>query len=196
MGSNNGALEVAGERMLFEREKLAGLSPEAYLAAKGTFLALLITAQAVWMVLFVHWVCSFPGDMFGQVALLWLADAALTSVCLGFSSLARTASQASLVSVYFVGFQLPLSGAVLALPDAIAQVTRPFIAAYWSWSGTIQTLRDTRFYDLILTITKPVSRPCPRVMVFSWPKSRSVVPSLTLAAAAVFGIDSMLCPLR
>ena len=154
MGSNNGALEVAGERMLFEREKLAGLSTEAYLAAKATFLALLITAQAIWMVLFVHWVCSFPGDIFGQAALLWLANAAVTAVCLGFSSVARTSSQASLISVYFVGFQLPLSGAVLALPDAIAQVTRPFIAAYWSWAGAIQTMRDTRFYDLILTITK------------------------------------------
>ena len=38
MGSNNGALEVAGERLLFEREKLAGLSSAAYLAAKATFL--------------------------------------------------------------------------------------------------------------------------------------------------------------
>ena len=154
MGSNNGALEVAGERLLFEREKLAGLSPAAYLVAKATFLALLITAQALWMVLFVHWVCSFPGNLFGQAALLWLADAALTAVCLGFSSVSRTASQASLISVYFVGFQLPLSGAVLALPDAVARLTRPFIAAYWSWAGTIQTLQDTRFYDLIIKITK------------------------------------------
>ena len=154
MGSNNGALEVAGERMLFEREKLAGLSSAAYLAAKATFLALLITAQALWMVLFVHWVCSFPGNLFGQAALLWLADAALTAVCLGFSGVSRTASQASLISVYFVGFQLPLSGAVLALPDAVARLTRPFIAAYWSWAGTIQTLQDTRFYDLIIKITK------------------------------------------
>jgi ABC-type multidrug transport system ATPase subunit len=154
MGSNNGALEIAGERLLFEREKLAGLSTASYLGAKGVFLALLVTAQSVWMVLFVHLICSFPGDIFGQVALLWLADASLTAVCLAFSSFARTASQASLISIYFVGFQLPLSGAVLALPDAAAKITRPFIAAFWSWAGAIQTMRDTRFYDLILTITK------------------------------------------
>ena len=154
MGSNNGALEIAGERLLFEREKLAGLSPVSYLASKAVFLGLLITAQAVWMVLFVHAVCGFPGDLLGQVLLMWLADAALTAVCLAFSSFASTPSQASLVSVYFVGFQLPLSGAVLALPDALAKLTRPFIAAYWSWAGSILTLRDTRFYDLILHITK------------------------------------------
>ena len=154
MGSNNSALEIAGERHLLESEKLAGLSSVSYVGAKCAFLGLLVTAQAVWMVLFVHGVCRFPGDMFGQMALLWLADAALTAVCLAFSSLARTPSQASLISIYFVGFQLPLSGAVLALPDWIAQVTRPFIAAYWAWSGTIQTLRETRFFDLILKTTK------------------------------------------
>ena len=154
MGSNNSALEIAGERLLFESEKLAGLSSGSYVAAKGAFLALLVTAQSVWMVLFVHLVCGFPGDIFGQLALLWLANAALTAVCLAFSSLARTPSQASLISIYFVGFQLPLSGAVLALPDWAVHLTRPFIAAYWSWAGTIQTLRDTRFYDLIVQTTK------------------------------------------
>ena len=110
MGSNNGALEVAGERLLLESEKLAGLSSGSYVAAKCAFLALLVTAQAFWMAIFVHWMCGFPGDLFGQIGLLWLADAALTAVCLAFSSLARTPSQASLISIYFVGFQLPLSG--------------------------------------------------------------------------------------
>ncbi|MBV9657362.1 MAG: ABC transporter permease, partial [Verrucomicrobia bacterium] len=154
MGANNAALEIAGERQLFESEKLAGLSPAAYLGAKTLFLAGLVTVQAVWMAAFVRWVCAFPGDFFGQVALLWLADAAVTAVCLAFSSWARSAQQASLVSIYFVGFQLPLSGAVLALPENLALVTRPFIAAYWSWAGAVGTLRDTRFYDLVLTITK------------------------------------------
>ena len=154
MGSNNGALEIAGERMLYEREKLAGLSPISYLASKVAFLGLLVTAQSVWMVMFVHAVCRFPGDVMGQVVLMWLADAALTAVCLAFSSFARSPAQASLISIYFVGFQLPLSGAVLALPDALARLTRPFIAAYWSWAGAILTLRETRFYDLILKITK------------------------------------------
>ncbi len=154
MGSNNGALEVAGERGLLESEKLAGLSSGSYVAAKGVFLAALVTAQAAWMAFFVHAVCGFPGDLLGQMGLLWLADAALTAVCLAISSLARTPYNAFLNSIYFVGFQLPLSGAVLALPDTVARLTRPFIAAYWSWSGTIQTMRETRFYDLVLTTTK------------------------------------------
>ena len=63
-----------------------------------------------------------------------------------------SAEQASLVSIYLVGFQLPLSGAVLALPDWAGTLARPFIAAYWSWSGVLQTLRGERYYDIVQTV--------------------------------------------
>ena len=42
--------------------------------------------------------------------------------------------RASLLSIYLVGFQLPLSGAVLALPEQVEGFIRPFISAYWAWS--------------------------------------------------------------
>jgi hypothetical protein len=66
----------------------------------------------------------------------------------------KSAEQASLVSIYLVGFQLPLSGAVLALPATLGAITRPFIASYWGWSGFVQTLRDTRFYEAVLKVTQ------------------------------------------
>jgi hypothetical protein len=106
------------------------------------------------MGVFVNIVCHFPGDLFAQLGTLILVNAAMTAVCLGISSLAATPEQASLISVYLVGFQLPLSGAVLALPQAIGWITRPFTAAYWAWSGFLQTLRDTRFYDVVLSVSQ------------------------------------------
>jgi ABC transport system ATP-binding/permease protein len=81
-------------------------------------------------------------------------NVALTSVCLGISSLMKSAEQASLVAIYLVGFQLPLSGAVLALPASLAWLTRPVIASYWGWSGYVLTLRDTRFYEAVLKVTQ------------------------------------------
>lgn len=69
---------------------------------------------------------------------LFMANAAMTSVCLGISANCKTADQASLLSIYLVGFQLPLSGAVLALPDLVETFTQPFISAYWAWSGSIE----------------------------------------------------------
>jgi len=140
MGSNNSAREIAGERKILEKEKFGGVRPSAYLLSKVAFLSTLIVIQSVWMALFVEFFWPFRGDFTQHLIFLVLVNGAMTSVCLGISSLMRTAEQASLLSVYLVGFQLPLSGAVLALPANIEILTRPFISAYWAWSGSVKSL--------------------------------------------------------
>ncbi len=52
-----------------------------------------------------------------------------------------------------MGLQLPLSGAVLALPKAISMACQPFIAAYWGWSGYLKTLSETKLYDIVSQAT-------------------------------------------
>lgn len=159
MGANNSGREIAAERLIFEKEKLSGLSPLAYIGSKIVFLLVLVLAQSFWMGLFVHFVCNFPGDLPAQLLFLFLVNAAMTSICLAISSLMSTAEQASLVSIYLVGFQLPLSGAVLALPDWVGSITRPFISAYWSWSGVLQTLRGERYYDIVQMVAQTALSP-------------------------------------
>lgn len=154
MGSNNGAREIAGERDIFEKEKLAGLRPSAYLAGKLVLLSGLVLAQSLWMTAFVSVVCGFPGSLPVQMLVLVLVNAAVTAISLALSATLRTAEQASLVAIYFVGFQLPLSGAFLALPQWLAGVVKPFIAAYWGWSGYLQTLRDTNYYTVLQSVTQ------------------------------------------
>ncbi|MBM3859000.1 MAG: ABC transporter ATP-binding protein/permease [Verrucomicrobia bacterium] len=154
MGSNNAAREVAAERLIFEKEKLGGLRPISYLASKTVFLAMLVAAQSIWMAAFVTFVCRFPGDLALQTCLLLLGNGAITAASLAISSLLKSPEQASLVSIYLVGFQIPLSGAFLALPEILGKITRPFIAAYWSWSGVVETMRETRFYDAVLMVTQ------------------------------------------
>lgn len=154
MGANNSGREIAAERLIFEKEKLSGLSPLSYVAGKAVFLSFLVLAQSLWMGLFVHYVCGFPGDLGAQLMFLMLVNGAMTSVCLAVSSFLGSAEQASLVSIYLVGFQLPLSGAVLALPDFLGNLVRPFIAAYWSWSGVLQTLRGERYYDIVQMVVQ------------------------------------------
>ena len=89
-----------------------------------------------------------------QILMLALLNGAITCTCLAISSTASPPEQASLVAIYLVGFQLPLSGAVLALPDLAAWIARPFIATYWSWSGVLQTMKDTRLYDVVVEVTR------------------------------------------
>lgn len=137
MGANNASREIAGERAITEKEKFAGMRVGAYIASKYAYLCLPVLVQSLWMFAFVQGFWPFRGDAVNHFLFLLAANAAMTSVCLGISANCRTADQASLLSIYLVGFQLPLSGAVLALPDTLETVVQPFISAYWAWSGSL-----------------------------------------------------------
>ncbi len=151
MGSNNSAREIAGERPIYEKEKFGGLRPSAYLASKVAFLACLVIGQSLWMAFFVNFFGAFRGDFIQHAGFLLLINASMTAICLAISSLMRTAEQASLLSIYLVGFQLPLSGAVLALPESVEAFTRPFISAYWAWSGSVEALQ-TQVHDAVKSV--------------------------------------------
>jgi len=147
MGSNNGAREIAGERSLFEKERFAGLSAFAYGASKLIFASAIAVVQGLWMMLFVKYICEFPGTSPMQALILVLSCVSMTAICLGFSAIFNSADKASLLSVYLVGFQLPLSGIVLALPEVLTWLCRPFINAYWGWAGYFSSMMDTRLFD-------------------------------------------------
>lgn len=151
MGSNNSAREIAGERPIYEKEKFGGLRPSAYLASKVAFLACLVIGQSLWMAFFVNFFGTFRGDFIQHAGFLLMVNASMTAICLAISSLMRTAEQASLLSIYLVGFQLPLSGAVLALPENVEAFTRPFISAYWAWSGSVEALQ-TQVRDAVKSV--------------------------------------------
>ena len=120
-----------------EKEKFAGTGVGAYLASKLAFLSVLVFIQSLWMFAFVQYCWPLRGDITNHFMFLLLANAAMTAMCLGISANCRTPDQASLLSIYLVGFQLPLSGAVLALPEFVEVFTQPFISAYWAWSGSV-----------------------------------------------------------
>lgn len=151
MGSNNSAREIASERPIYEKEKFGGLRPSAYLASKVVFLACLVVTQSLYMAFFVNFFGPFRGDFMDHAVFLLLINASMTSICLAISSLMRTAEQASLLSIYLVGFQLPLSGSVLALPEHIDAFTRPFISAFWAWSGSVEALQ-IQVYDAVKSV--------------------------------------------
>jgi len=147
MGSNNGAREIAAERQIYEKERFGGLKPSAYAMSKIIFVSCIALMQGLWMTLFVKYICEFPGALLAQSVVLMLSCVSMTSICLGFSAIFRSADKASLLSVYLVGFQLPLSGVVLALPEVLVWICRPFINAYWGWAGYFGSMRQTRIYD-------------------------------------------------
>jgi ABC-type multidrug transport system ATPase subunit len=154
MASNNAAREIASERLILEREKLGGLHPFAYIGSKVIFLGIFVLAQSLWMGFFVDMVTGgLPGDLLTKLVLLVLASAAMTSVCLGISAMSKTPEKATILCIYLVGFQLPLSGAVLTLPDWLENWVQPLVVAFWSWSGSLSSMRSTAFYDAVKQVT-------------------------------------------
>ncbi|RRK00371.1 hypothetical protein Ga0100230_020950 [Opitutaceae bacterium TAV3] len=140
---------------------MASLRPASYATAKLLFAALIGAAQGAWMTLFVKLLCDFPGHWLPQLAVLTATGASMSIVCLGLSALLTSPDKASLLSIYLVGFQLPLSGVVLALPSALVWTVRPFIATYWGWSGYLTAMSDTRFYDAVVMLDKGWLAPPP-----------------------------------
>ena len=158
MGSNNSAREIAAERLIFEKEKFGGLHVSSYIASKVCFLAVLVLVQALWMGIFVQiFVPAMPGDIVTRLGILVLVNAAMTSICLGISGVMRTPEQSTLLSIYLVGFQLPLSGAVLALPGWLEPITRPFISAFWGWSGSLDSMKNEIYGQAINKVTEDTS---------------------------------------
>jgi ABC transport system ATP-binding/permease protein len=149
MGANNGAREIAKEREVLEKELRAGLSPWAYVTTKMLLVTAFSLAQAFWMTWFVKRVCGFPGVFLNQFEILFFTTLAMSAICLAISSASKSPERASLLSIYLVGLQLPLSGAVLALPEIVSIFCRPLIAAYWGWSGYLKTLENTSYYDVV-----------------------------------------------
>jgi ABC-type multidrug transport system ATPase subunit len=146
MGANNGGREISAERTLYEKERMTGLRPWSYAFSKITFVSLIAIFQGAWMCAFVKVICRFPGPWSEQIVMLAATCVSMSIVCLGFSAMLTSPEKSSLLSIYLVGFQLPLSGVVLALPAALTWICRPFINAYWGWSGYMNSMMSSDLY--------------------------------------------------
>ncbi len=146
MGANNGGREISAERTLYEKERMTGLRPWSYASSKIIFVSLIAIFQGAWMCAFVKIICRFPGPWSEQIVMLAATCVSMSIVCLGFSAMLTSPEKSSLLSIYLVGFQLPLSGVVLALPAALTWICRPFINAYWGWSGYMNSMMSTDLY--------------------------------------------------
>ena len=164
MGANNGSREIAKERAILDKERRVGLSPWAYTAGKFLQVAAFSLLQAAWMAWFVKSVCGFPGSLAVQTSVFFGATLAMSTTCLAISAYSASAERASLLAIYLVGLQLPLSGAVLALPAAVSAATRPVISAYWGWSGYLQSLQSFQAYDVVQQASHTPIAPLPTAL--------------------------------
>lgn len=148
MGVVNGAREVADERRRWLRERFCGLRPLAYVLSKLSLAFTLVLIQSLWLGLFVDAVLGgLPGN--GPMRMLLLLGTALafTSLCLGTSALSKTGDLASARAWLLAFLQVPLCGALVALPAGLGTMIQPFVTAYYGWSGSIEAMKSSRLFD-------------------------------------------------
>lgn len=142
------AREIAGERVLFERERLGGLRGTAYLLAKLGFLIPLMIAQGAALVLLVDMMGGhLPGNGLVRLVLLVLTGVAFSSLCLGISAWSRQVDRAQSHAWKLWSANVLLAGALLGFPRPVGFVLQPFLTAYHGWSGSVDTLSGLPVFE-------------------------------------------------
>ncbi|MBE2283419.1 MAG: ATP-binding cassette domain-containing protein [Prosthecobacter sp.] len=145
-----GAREIAARRAIYERERVGGVSPAAWLLGTLLFMLPIILVQGVWMEMFLDIVSGgLPGAGLAKLLLPALSGAAFLALCLGISANSSTSERAHSVSLTLLSINVLLCGALLGFPTALGHVVHPFITAHYGWSGIIDSLQKTPFFEPI-----------------------------------------------
>ena len=150
------AREIAGERRFLETGKYRGLRVAGYVAAKAAFLLPCAALAALWMGVYVHWVCRLPGSLAVQAGVLALANAAFAALCLAVSGFARSAVRAGRCCFALAVLQLPFAGVLLAPPEWLSWMLRPLSTVYWGANAYLEAMNGTQFYE-VLQMVSPTS---------------------------------------
>jgi hypothetical protein len=145
-----GAREIAARRAIYERERIGGVTPGAWLLGSILFMLPIILVQSIWMEMFLEIVSGgLPGAQGAKLLLPALSGTAFAALCLGISANSSTPERAHSISLTLLCANVILCGALLGFPQALGHVVHPFITAHYGWSGIIDTLQKTPFFDPI-----------------------------------------------
>jgi ABC transport system ATP-binding/permease protein len=145
-----GAREIAARRAIYERERIGGVTPGAWLLGSILFMLPIILVQSIWMEMFLEIVSGgLPGAQGAKLLLPALSGTAFAALCLGISANSSTPERAHSISLTLLCANVILCGALLGFPQALGHGVHPFITAHYGWSGIIETLQKTPFFDPI-----------------------------------------------
>ena len=144
LGVRLGAREIAAKRALYERERIGGVSPAAWLLGSLLFVLPIILLQCFGMEVLLEIVSGgLPGPAMPRLLLPALAGVAFTGISLGISANASHPERAQSVALTLLFANVVLCGALLGFPKALGHVVHPFITAHYGWSGVVDSLQGT-----------------------------------------------------
>lgn len=158
MGVRLGAREIAARRALYERERIGGVGPGAWLLGCLLYTLPGILLQALSIEMFLD-ICSglpggLPGAGMAKLVLPALSGVAFTSLCLGISATSSSAERAHSSALTLLVANLLLCGALLGFHRTIGHVIHPFITAHYGWSGLVDSMQRTPFFQPIDAFVK------------------------------------------
>jgi len=155
MGLRLGAREIATRRAIYERERIGGVTPSAWLLGSLLFILPIILMQGFWMEMFLEIISGgLPGSGLTKLVLPALSGAAFAAICLGISANSGTKERAHSISLTLLCVNVLLCGALLGLPQALGHAVHPFITAHYGWSGIIDSLEKTAYFSPINQFVK------------------------------------------
>ncbi len=145
-----GAREIAARRAIYERERVGGVSPSAWLLGSLMFMLPIILVQSIWMEMFLDIITGgLPGAGLAKLLLPALSGAAFAALCLGISANSSSAERAHSVSLTLLSANVLFCGALLGFPQTLGHVVHPFITAHYGWSGIIHSMQNTPYFGFI-----------------------------------------------
>jgi len=148
MGCSLTIRDLVGERMVYQRERAAGLLPSAYLTAKIVVFCAAGIVQSVIMVLIVYLGKGFPGHgsvlPSGSVELI--VDIAATTCCcvvlgLALSSVARSSEQVLPMLVVTIMAQLVMCGGLITITGrAVLEQVAWLFPSRWGFAAAASTV--------------------------------------------------------
>ena len=145
-----GAREIAERRAIYERERIGGVKPAAWLIGSLLFMLPIILVQSIWMEMFLEIVSGgLPGTGMAKLLLPALSGAAFAAICLGISANSGSKERAHSISLTLLCANVLFCGALLGFPKVLGHVVHPFITAHYGWSGIIDSLEKTAYFTPI-----------------------------------------------
>lgn len=145
-----GSREIAFRRALYERERIGGVTPGAWLLGTLMYVLPIILVQSFALEIFVEIVSGgLPGPGLPRLLLPALSGAAFTAICVGISAISSSSERAHSSALTLLGANVLLCGALLGFPKTLGHVVHPFITAHYGWSGIIDSLGSTPFFKPI-----------------------------------------------
>lgn len=141
------AREFASVRPIFERERIAGVRPSAFLLAALLFVLPISLIQSFWMGMFLELVSGgLPGHGGTRLALPALTGISFAAICLGISANTRSAERAHSICLTLLCANVVFSGALLGFPRMLGHLVHPFMTAHYGWSGIMDTMKGDALF--------------------------------------------------